>query len=171
MMNRRKWIYLLIMGLTIGLDQWSKILAVDHLKGRPGFDLLAGFVRMDYAENPGAFLSLGANLSDETRFWVLTIAVAVVLFWCLGLLFVSKQFDRSGGLTLSFIIGGGLSNLIDRAFRDGGRVVDYVQVGFDFAKTGIFNIADMAITFGVIWMFVESIRESRRAATKDSKQS
>ncbi len=150
--------YILIMFVTIALDQWSKIVAIEHLKGKPGFDLLGGFVRFDYAENPGAFLSLGANLSDSARYWILTIAVAAVLLWCLYALFFTRQFVKSGGTTLSFIVGGGISNLIDRAFREGGRVIDYVQMGFESVKTGIFNIADVAITFGVIWMVIQSFR-------------
>jgi len=150
--------YLLIISITVALDQWSKIEAIQHLKGKPGFDLFGGFVRFDYAENPGAFLSLGADLSDSARYWILTIAVALVLLWCLYALFFTRQFEKTGGNTLAFIVGGGISNLIDRAFRDGGRVIDYVQMGFDSIKTGIFNVADVAITFGVIWMVVQSFR-------------
>ena len=156
--------YFIAIFSTIVLDQWSKILAVEHLKGKPGFDLLGGFVRFDYAENPGAFLSLGADLSDTARYWILTIAVAAVLLWCVYALFFTAQFKKAGGLTLSFIVGGGLSNLIDRAFRDGGRVIDYVQMGFASLKTGIFNVADMAITFGVIWMLIQSFRAPRETA-------
>ena len=62
----------------------------------------------------------------------------------------------------AFICAGGLSNLIDRVAYD-GRVVDFLNVGIGALRTGIFNIADMGITFGALLMLLESFRSSRSA--------
>jgi len=54
------------------------------------------------------------------------------------------------------IIGGGIGNLIDRIMRD-GRVTDFIYLEAGPLHTGIFNVADMAITIGVMWLLVSSL--------------
>jgi signal peptidase II len=57
------------------------------------------------------------------------------------------------GVSVALIVGGGVSNLIDR-LRYGGYVVDFLNVGIGPVRTGIFNVADMAIMVGVVmWAF------------------
>jgi signal peptidase II len=64
-------------------------------------------------------------------------------------------------MSLSLILGGGISNLIDRLVRD-HRVIDFMIVGFGWLKTGVFNVADVAITAGVGLLFWRSVRSSQR---------
>ena len=56
----------------------------------------------------------------------------------------------------SLVVGGGLSNLIDRVMRD-GRVVDFLRVGFGDFRTGIFNLADTAIVLGLVCLFASAL--------------
>jgi signal peptidase II len=116
---------------------------------------LSDTVRLEYAENRGAFLSLGVRLPEWARISLLTIgpalglaAVAVVAFKSRrrGLLFV--------GAILFF--AGGASNLVDRITR--GTVVDFVNVGVGSFRTGIFNVADVALMAGVALMVLGSDR-------------
>ncbi len=63
---------------------------------------------------------------------------------------------RSDVVASLMIIGGGIGNLIDRIMRD-GRVTDFIYLEAGPLHTGIFNVADMAITIGVMWLLVSSL--------------
>ena len=62
---------------------------------------------------------------------------------------------------LALSVAGGVSNLIDRVAA-GGLVMDFLNLGIGRLRTGIFNVADMALTFGVIWILLAGIFEGRR---------
>jgi signal peptidase II len=145
----------------IGCDRATKALARDTLASSPPISLLGGAVRFQYAENPGAFLSLGASLSPQWRFLLGVVfsgaALAVLAVFALR----SAQLSTAQRLGLCLVVAGGLGNLIDRLIND-GRVVDFVSVGIGPLRTGIFNVADMAITAGVLAAMVAGLRQSSR---------
>jgi len=139
-------------GLTLALiliDQWVKALAVAHLKGQQGFTYFGDFIQIEYAENRGAFLSLGAGLSEEARLWVFVFGVVLILAFCLYSLFRSLSHTPSV-VAYSLVIAGGIGNLVDRAIQ--GYVVDYIHMGVGFLRTGVFNVADVAISAGLIYL-------------------
>ena len=70
---------LVVLVLCVGFDQVTKSIAQRTLSGMPAQTLAAGLLRLEYTENPGAFLSLGAKLSDDARFWIFTVMVAALL--------------------------------------------------------------------------------------------
>lgn len=146
--KRLKWILVTLIGCVI-LDQLTKWIAIAWLKNQPPIIFPGNLFRFQYAENPGAFLSLGSQLSDSTRFWVFTVSVGAVLLACLYFLIKERQGDFFQTLAFSLLIGGGFSNLLDRIFRNEGRVVDFMNMGIGNLRTGIFNIADMAIMAGI----------------------
>lgn len=138
----------LILALIV-LDQWVKALAVTHLRGQQGFTYFGDFIHIEYAENRGAFLSLGASLSDEARLWVFVFGVVLILAFCLYSLFRSLAHTPSV-VAYSLVIAGGIGNLVDRAIQ--GYVVDYIHMGFGFLRTGVFNVADVAISGGLLYL-------------------
>jgi signal peptidase II len=138
----------LIVVLTL-LDQWVKFLAVAHLKGQRGYNYFGDFIQIEYAENRGAFLSLGASLSDEARLWVFVFGVVLILAFCLYSLVRSISHTPSV-VAYSLVIAGGIGNLVDRAMQ--GYVVDYIHMGFGFLRTGVFNVADVAISAGLLYL-------------------
>ena len=74
--------YLLVIALlicSIGLDRWTKLLAIEHLKDEPMRDIVGRFFQLVFVENTGAFLSFGANFPDVVKLIVLTIMPAVLL--------------------------------------------------------------------------------------------
>ncbi|HEV8582974.1 MAG TPA: signal peptidase II [Thermoanaerobaculia bacterium] len=152
---------LLALGLVscTGCDQAVKAIARGALESSPPVTLLGGAVRLEYTENPGAFLSLGANLPATARFLVGVVFVAVSLATLLVFTF------RAAGLTprqkagLTLILGGGLGNLIDR-LANHGQVIDFVSLGVGPLHTGIFNVADVAITAGVLLMFLSCFKQN-----------
>ena len=71
-------------------------------------------------------------------------------------------------VAIAFIIGGGVGNLIDR-FRLGGRVTDFIYLQAGVLHTGVFNVADMAITFGVLWLLATWAFASKAPATPETQ--
>ena len=152
-------IFLILLACLVG-DRITKNVAKKNLPRNETIHLLNDTVRLQYAENNGAFLSLGSNISEPVRYIVFTIMVGVFLTCLLIYLLLSKQLTQLQVMALSLILGGGCGNLIDRIANE-GRVFDFMNVGIGPLRTGIFNVADMSITFGVLWFFILAIKNRR----------
>jgi len=135
----------------IGCDQTTKMLAKAYLSPNQPIIFLNDIFRIQYIENTGAFLGLGNAFSAAIRFWVLTVFVFVFLLAGLAYIFFNKNLEIRYLITYTIIIAGGASNLADRILNN-GRVVDFLNVGIGNLRTGIFNVADMFITFGTLYL-------------------
>jgi signal peptidase II len=142
---------LLALGLVfcVGCDQAVKALARGALASSPPVSLLGGAIRFEYVENPGAFLSLGADLPPQARFLLGVVFVTVALAALLVFTVRSTSLSPGQKIGLSLLVGGGLGNLIDRVANH-GQVIDFVSLGVGPLRTGVFNVADLAITAGVL---------------------
>ena len=137
--------------MVVVLDQWTKVLVREHV-GVPR-TYANGLLTLLRTENTGAFLSLGADLPDSVRtlFFGGFVAVMLVLF---TIAVVRGSIHKIGDTVASaMIIGGGFGNLIDRLLRT-GHVTDFLYLQVGPLHTGVFNVADMAITAGVVWLIV-----------------
>ena len=157
-------IVFLITLTCVGCDQATKLAAKQHLQNGPVYSYVGDTVRFQYVENTGAFLSLGASLPEPLRQLVFTILVGIFLLGLIAYLLLSRELTPFAVSCLSLVAAGGVSNLIDRIAYD-GRVVDFLNVGIGPLRTGIFNIADMAITFGALFLLLETFR-SAKSSTK-----
>jgi signal peptidase II len=155
-------VVLLLCGSSAGCDQATKRVATTVLAAGPGYSWLGGAVRLSFAENPGAFLSLGANLSPNVRFWIFTIGVGVMLLGVLLALTFGGRLDALRVSGLALVLGGGGSNWFDRVTHD-GAVVDFMNLGIGRLRTGVFNVADLAIMLGVV-LLVWKVRKPDQAA-------
>ena len=141
----RTLVLLAIAAATIGCDRVTKHMAVTSLAGAPSRSFLADTVRLEYAENSGGFLSLGANLPPTVRTAIFKIVTGLLL---VGSIIAAFKLRLTGWplVGLSLVWAGGASNWVDRIAR--GSVVDFLNVGFGALRTGIFNVADVAIMLG-----------------------
>ena len=166
----RAAVLLVLFGLaTVGCDQASKQAAVEHLEGEPPVALMGGAVRLVYAENPGAFMGLGDQLPDGARA-ALFVGVNLVILGALGWWALRRRQDLWVQAAATLIIAGGIGNLVDRVLRDGGRVVDFLVVGAGPVRTGVFNLADVAVMVGAGLLLVRAGRRAT-AATPPAAQS
>jgi signal peptidase II len=161
--ERLRHIFLVVTILLgcVGCDQATKSLARDHLQGQAPVSFLGGAVRLEYAENPGAFLSLGASLPHHLGLAVFTIGGTIAV---LGILLYALIALPPGSLRASavaLVSAGGIGNLIDRILHD-GRVTDFLYIGVGPAQTGIFNVADVTLMAGLT-LFVLAYRPSERS--------
>ena len=158
---------LLTLTLCVGCDQAAKTLAQSHLS-RTGVVSLAGdTLRLQYAENKGAFLSLGSTLPPAWRTLIFIAGTAGIVGLLLVYLLFGAATSRLTLVALSLICGGGLSNLLDRILRD-GAVVDFLNLGVAGLRTGIFNPADVAITLGMLLLLYHGMRPARPQAPPTS---
>jgi signal peptidase II len=153
---------LLIVAVTIVVDQLTKLWAIAHLAGAPARPYLGGLLTLVYAENSGAFLSLGANLPPSVRTAIFSVGVGLLLCIALYSIFSGRVSDRSEVLAIAIAAGGGLGNLFDRLFR-GGHVVDFLYMSAGPLHTGVFNVADLAINVGLIVLVIASLRKRDQA--------
>ena len=133
-----------------------------------GEDLVeGGLARLTYFENPGAFLGLGADLPAPLRFWAFTV-VAIVLLT--GLAIYTWRSSTHASTTIlvgaSLLVAGGVGNLIDRIYND-GRVIDFMVVGIGWLRTGVFNVADMALMAGVGLTVLAAMERPASATTQN----
>ncbi len=166
MVFRRLLIFFSVFIGQVVVDQWTKHLATEHLKHTPTKSWLSDTFRLQYATNEGAFLSLGANLPPAARYWVLTIGVGLLLFMlCIYALFSERlwktKLDDMQVGAYSLIASGGFSNWVDRA-RFEGSVVDFMNMGIGSLRTGVFNVADLAIVAGIVLLFIQGWREEKK---------
>jgi signal peptidase II len=136
------------MAVTIIADRVTKDWAVESLKGEQSMFYLNGSVMITYAENTGAWGSMGSELPPTWRLVLLTILPALFLLGLMVHTFINKELKPYMVICYALVVGGGIGNLIDRMMQ--GYVVDFLWVGFGKIGTNIFNVADMAIMAGVI---------------------
>ncbi|MEM7036429.1 MAG: signal peptidase II [Bacteroidota bacterium] len=148
MSNRKKYlVFGLIIVLGVALDQITKVWAADTLKDVYDYNPDA-FFAWTYAENDGAFLSLGSNLPDGLRLILLTILPGLLLLGVMVYMLRSKALTMAENVCFALIAAGGIGNIIDRIMY--GKVVDFMHMNFGVMETGIFNVADLYIVFGII---------------------
>jgi signal peptidase II len=147
----------------VGCDQMSKSAARFLLAAGDSQSFLGDSLRLQLVENPGSFLSLGASLPEHFRFALFTAAVAALLIGLVAASLFARRLQPWRVVALALVAGGGISNLIDRLLYN-GRVTDFLNVGIGGLRTGIFNVADMAIMAGALLLLWKM-----RASQADAK--
>lgn len=151
-------VLIIAIGATIGCDRVTKHIAATALDGMPRRSFLADTVRLEYVENTGAFLGLGAD-------WPLAVRTALfgvgngLLLLTLAVMAWRLHWSRRALFGLTLFIAGGASNLVDRVAY--GSVVDFMNVGLGPLRTGIFNVADVAIMLGAALVVVTGYGSDR----------
>ncbi|NNF06960.1 MAG: signal peptidase II, partial [Candidatus Eisenbacteria bacterium] len=97
---------------------------------------------------------------QSVRFALFIGLVSIALVATLIYVMRSKRLSGLQVAMLAMIVSGGVGNLIDR-IRNEGVVVDFLNVGIGSLRTGVFNIADMAVTGGVLALLFTSFSESK----------
>jgi signal peptidase II len=155
---RRAATLLVIAGGVLALDQWTKHLATAWLAGRPPVHLIGDLLQLTYALNSGVAFSLGAG--TRFPFYLFSIAAAVVILW----LFARGRVPGiPQQIALSLVLGGALGNLVDRIST--GLVVDFIEMGVGRFRWPVFNVADSAVSVGVVlFILTGSTLGGRRGA-------
>ena len=137
--------FLLIFISVIVVDQVIKYIFTH------GFRLDGNCISLVLAYNKGVAFSMFAFLGEYLKYLQISLIIGVVIY-----LFFKKDLLMEYHISAALILAGGISNIVDRFFREG--VVDYVywHCGFDFA---IFNFADVMIDLGVLLILLKSFKK------------
>ena len=137
----------LIAAVLLVLDQFTKHLAVVHLKNQPAYVIIDGVLELQYLENRGSAFGMLQNQKIFILF-VGIVFLAVLLFFLFKLP-EQKKF-RIVHVLLAVIIAGGIGNMIDRFRLD--YVVDFIS--FVLINYPIFNVADIYVVVATIGLFI-----------------
>lgn len=141
--DKKTLIYIAV--LIITLDQWAKAWVVKNIPHTWTMDLIPNFIELKHMKNKG----IAFSMLDSAPI-VLTIVISIimlVLFWYIVTV-------KDNYLFFAFLLGGGLSNLIDRYIY--GEVTDYINPLFvDFA---VFNLADVALNIGMVLFLLNVLK-------------
>jgi signal peptidase II len=160
-----RFVLLIAIATTIGCDRVTKHVAATLLSETPSRSFLADTVRLEYTENTGAFLGLGADWPLAVRTAIFGVGNAVLLL-ALAVVAVRGRWPRRALIGVALFIAGGASNLLDRATD--GMVIDFMNVGIGPLRTGIFNVADLAIVLGAVILALGGYSSDWRAPSEGS---
>lgn len=137
--------------ITFVIDQIIKSLSLVYLINIP---IIPNILSLTYAKNYG----IAFSMLREKRIIIIAISILLISFliYVLKKDYISKNKDTClVNIAFGILFGGILGNLFDRIVR--GFVIDYINVSF----FSIFNLADIAITFGVVLLIIDNIKESK----------
>jgi signal peptidase II len=120
-------------------------------------DLIGEYLRLTYIHNPGA--AFGIHVGEYSR--IIFLVLSVVALVALAAMYWSTPLKDKVRLTaISLICAGALGNLIDRV-RSAQGVVDFIDVGIGDLRWPVFNVADIAVTTGAIFLALSLWQEDR----------
>jgi signal peptidase II len=133
--------------VTAGCDHAAKHVARETLGDGAVHAFLGGVARFELVHNTGGFLSLGARLGPELRHAIFVFGAPALIALFLAVSYRAALASRLALSGLALVAGGGLANWADRLLN-AGAVTDFVSLGVGPLRTGIFNLADVAIMLG-----------------------
>ena len=149
-----------ILAATVACDQTTKHMARSSLRNTGVVNVLGDFFILTYAENPGAFLSLGSKWNPLLRSVVFGVFPLIVVAGVALYTIRTKRMSLLLTGVLSLMLGGGIGNLIDRLTR-GGYVTDFMNMGIGRVRTGIFNFADVFLMAGMFVFLLAGTRKQK----------
>jgi signal peptidase II len=157
----RTLIILVILASNIGCDQVSKHLIRQSVSEYEQISVIKNFVTLMKVENTGAFLSLGSSLPEPFKLILLSILPVVVLTLAFLFVLTQKDLSRLSVVAICFVIGGGVGNIYDRVMH--GSVTDFLHIDFVLFQTGVFNMADVSVMLGMVFVLIDGYlkRESQ----------
>jgi signal peptidase II len=152
------WAWLSVTAVIVASDMWTKALVSDYLELYRPVKIFS-WLNLTLAHNFGAAFSFLSDAGGWQR-WLFTIlpaAISVILLvWLLRL----PRAEWRTALALSLILGGAIGNLVGRI--EFGYVVDFVDVYYKTYHFPAFNVADSAITCGIILLLLDGILLARK---------
>jgi signal peptidase II len=155
--------YLLISLAVLGLDQWSKWLVELHLPQQTAQPVIPGLLNLTHVRNTGVAFGMFAAGGSNGSLWLTALGCAALA--AVGTYFWLAPRDHRMLLSaLALIVGGAVGNLLDRLAS--GAVTDFVDVYLGSHHWPSFNVADSAISIGIVMMALDSFRHRPHEAAE-----
>ncbi len=159
-MSRFKYLVMfLISGGVLVLDQITKYVITRTMTLHQSIEVIPDFAHLTYVRNTGAAFGFLAGSRAQWRI-LFFIGVSVVAIACISyLLKAVRPGQKLLMASLSLILGGALGNLVDRIRM--GEVIDFVDLHWYHFHWPAFNVADSAITIGVVLLLFQMLRKGK----------
>ena len=159
------FVWLAIIAVSVFLDQITKYLTIFYLKPIDTLPIIQDVLHLTYVENTGAAF----GMMKDSR-WVFMLLSTVAIVGILVYMFWKRPTDKLLCVSLSFIVGGGIGNMIDRTLL--GYVVDLID--FRLINFAVFNVADSFVCVGagmmMLYLILDTIRESKAERAKAAEE-
>lgn len=159
-LSRTAFIIVLIV-FNIAIDQISKIIVRAQVIPGSETDILGDYFTLHNVENTGAFLGMGSDFNPTLKLVLLLLLPIGVLGYVLYYIIRNNDLDKFSLIGFCCVIGGGIANVYDRVLY--GSVTDFfhIDLGGVF-RTGIFNVADMSVMFGMGLLLYGSFKNNKK---------
>ncbi len=163
----RRRAFLLAMGVSVilALDQATKALLVSRLVPGESIEVVPGLLHFTLVHNTGMAFGLLSGSDIPFKSVVVTLLSLAALAAVIHYTVRSPRGETTTLLGLTFILGGALGNILDRARL--GHVIDFVDVFFRDAHWPAFNVADSSICVGVGLLLLDSLRKHEPAIGRE----
>jgi len=142
------------------LDQWTKRIVSQSLSYGASINVIGDFVRITFIKNPG--MAFGIQLGNKLFFTIFSLIASIVI---VIYLFRLKPENFWARFALASILGGAIGNLIDRVVYS--EVIDFID--FRFIRWPVFNVADIAVTLGMILLIAFVLLDNKNAKYDDEQ--
>lgn len=142
---------------VVALDVATKLVIQRTVREYDHIRIIGDYVRLTYIHNPGAAFGIEVGPYSRMIFLVLSLVALAALA---GMYWVTPARDRVRLAAISLICGGAMGNLIDR-LRSTRGVVDFLDVGIGDLRWPVFNVADIAVTTGAIFLALSLWQEEQ----------
>lgn len=133
--------------ILIAIDQFTKVLAVEHLKDQPPVDIIKGVLQLTYVQNTGA--AWGLMDGWKVFFIIITSLMLIAIVFIFAITPMIKKYDAIRAL-LVVLAAGAVGNLIDRVMN--GYVHDFIY--FQIIDFPVFNVADICVTVSMFALMI-----------------
>ncbi len=153
--NLARAVYAAVALLVFAGDQATKAWVRDSVPGHSIIPVIPHFLNLTHTQNAGVAFGLFSDSPAPWKTWILIVVSVVLLAAVAGIMVRTSHLRWESGVGLAMILGGALSNLLDRVRT--GRVVDFVDVYFRSYHWPTFNLADSAIVVGAVFLILQLI--------------
>lgn len=152
---------------VVVLDQISKAMVLSHLSRIYSLKVIDGFFSLTLVLNPGVAFGLFSHSPAAWKVIALLLLSGITIIAILGYYFFGKKLSRPMSIAFCLIVGGALGNMIDR-FRF-SKVIDFLDFYWKNYHWPAFNLADAAITLGVLLLLFDALLENRKTDLRCEK--
>jgi len=129
--------------------------------GKGQINVIKDYFQLIWVENEGAFLGMGSDMNPTLKLIFLLILPTLVLAYVIYYIIKTKELDRLSLIAFCCIIGGGIANVFDRIVYS--QVTDFFFIKItETIKTGIFNVADLSVTTGMIMLLISGLFSNKK---------
>jgi signal peptidase II len=161
--HRRLELFIAI--VVVALDQITKAMVRDRLPLHDSISVIPGFLDLTRVHNTGAAFGMLNGVDFPLKTLVLSVVASVALAGVSWYALSVPLGDRFARIGVAGILGGAIGNLIDRSTE--GYVLDFVDAYWRGWHFWAFNVADAAITVGVVFMILDILGLGRRSQNRD----